>query len=123
MKSLGTYFEVWEQPVVVVCGVVPVAAKVPAFPSIVHIPALPRDHCGTYKYQMKRRLTWLIRNFVETHLCKIAVGIVYHSAVKYKDFFGASVDAPSVLLLSRTEWHCVLSLSHTYVYRSKRASQ
>ena len=35
----------WKQPVVAVHGVVPVAAIVPIFPSIVHIPALLRDHC------------------------------------------------------------------------------
>ena len=37
VQSLGTE---QEQPVVAVCGVVPVAAIVPVFPSIVHIPAL-----------------------------------------------------------------------------------
>ena len=30
----------WEQPAVSVCGVVPVAAMVPAFSSIIYIPAL-----------------------------------------------------------------------------------
>ena len=34
----------WEEPAVEVCGAVPVAAIVPIFPSIVHIPALQRDH-------------------------------------------------------------------------------
>ena len=35
----------WKQPLTAVCGVVPVAAIVPVFPSIVYIPALLRDHC------------------------------------------------------------------------------
>ena len=30
----------WEQPVVAVCGVVPVTAIVPVPPSVVHIPAV-----------------------------------------------------------------------------------
>ena len=42
-------WHIWEQPVVAVCGVVPDAAMVPVFPSIVHIPALYRDHCRIRK--------------------------------------------------------------------------
>ena len=33
----------WEEPAAAACGVVPVAAVVPVFPSIVHIPALCRE--------------------------------------------------------------------------------
>ena len=37
----------WEQPATPVRGVVPVSAIVPVFTSIVHIPALKRDHYCT----------------------------------------------------------------------------
>ena len=40
-------WHIWEQPAVAVCGVVPVYAIVPIFPSIVHIPALHRERCCT----------------------------------------------------------------------------
>ena len=42
----------WVQPVMAVCGVVPVAAIMPVFPSIVHIPALQRDHYCVYKHRV-----------------------------------------------------------------------
>ena len=41
VKSLGTR---WKQPVVAVCAVLPVAALLPAFSSIVHMPVLRGDH-------------------------------------------------------------------------------
>ena len=57
MKSLGKRCE---QSLVAICGVVPASTIVPIFPSIVHIPALQREHYYTSTNNRKGRHIYLL---------------------------------------------------------------
>ena len=45
-------WQIPEQTVMAVCGVVPVAAMTSVFPFIMHISALLRDHCAQFKRKL-----------------------------------------------------------------------